>query len=107
VTSTNNVPIVVERAMYWPGTFFELTRAHVGRHDRDRAALGDRGVATAIPHQTFVLLANTDNPAGTGGAPHHVAIRVQREPARVVNLPANSRDDGRRSPACRRARLSS
>ena len=26
VTSTNNVPIVVERAMYWPGTFFDTTK---------------------------------------------------------------------------------
>ena len=92
VTSTNNVPIVVERAMYWPGGFFDYYEGHtsVGTTDTGQRwviASGDGDAAT----QTFVLLANTDN------RPGQAQIRIM-SPAgfvpslqRVVNLPANSR----------------
>ncbi len=92
VTSTNNVPIIVERAMYWPGTFFNYYEGHtsVGVTSTARRwaiAHGDGEAGT----QTFVLLANTDNRPGQAQlqimTPGGIAAGLQR----VVNLPANSR----------------
>ncbi len=92
VTSTNNVPIIVERAMYWPGGFFDYYEGHtsVGITSTARRwaiARGDGEAGT----QTFVLLANTENRPGQAQlqimTPTGIAAGLQR----VVNLPANSR----------------
>jgi Tol biopolymer transport system component len=92
VVSTNNVPIVVERAMYWPGGFFDYYEGHTsvgttGTAQRWVVARGDGEAAT----QTFVLFANTEN------RPGQVTLRIMTPAGfngslqRVVNLPANSR----------------
>ena len=92
VTSTNNVPIVVERAMYWPGNFFDYYEGHTsvgttGTAQRWVIASGDGDPAT----QTFVLLANTDNRPGQAELRIMSPSGFNASLRRVVNLPANSR----------------
>ena len=92
VTSTNNVPIVVERAMYWPGGFFEYYEGHTSvgttRTARRWAIAGGDGDADTY---TYVLLANTEN------RPGQAVLRVMSPSGfvpgleRVVDLPPNSR----------------
>ena len=96
LTSTNAVPIVAERAMYWPGGFFDYYEGHSSAGSTTTAlewvvSGGAAGGADAA--QTFVLVANTANAAGeatltvlpdrgfTGTVPTPI----------VVALPANSR----------------
>jgi hypothetical protein len=92
VTSTNNVPIVVERAMYWPNGFFNYHEGHTSAGTTQTArrwvvASGDGDPNT----YTYVLLANTENRAG------QAVVRIMSPtgfvPAlqRVVNLPPDSR----------------
>jgi hypothetical protein len=91
-TVTSDVPIVVERAMYWPGSFFQYYEGHTavgttGTSERWAIARGDSEGGA----QTFVLLANTDTRPGQAElrimTPTGFAPALQR----VVNLPANSR----------------
>ena len=96
LTSTNAVPIVAERAMYWPGGFFDYYEGHSSAGSTSTApewvvSGGQNGGADSV--RTFVLIANTaSNPgeatltvlpdrAFTGPAPAPI----------VVALPANSR----------------
>jgi hypothetical protein len=92
VTSTNNVPIVVERAMYWPGTFFDYHEGHTSAGTTRTArrwaiAHGDGDPDT----YTYVLLANTEN------RPGQAVLRIMSPSGfvpslqRVVNLPPDSR----------------
>jgi Tol biopolymer transport system component len=88
VTSTNGVPIVVERAMYWPGGFFDYHEGH-----------SSAGATATAPHWAFmfddhaddryVLIANTEN---RGGSVEVVSFG-EDVPAsyRHVDLAANSR----------------
>jgi hypothetical protein len=67
LTSTNAVPIVAERAMYWPGGFFDYYEGHTSAGSTATAlewvvSGGAAGGADAA--QTFVLIANTENAAG-------------------------------------------
>jgi hypothetical protein len=92
VTSTNNVPIVVERAMYWPGGFFDYYEGHTSVGTTSTAqrwviARGDGEAAT----QTFVLLANTENRPGQAELRIMTPSGFNAGLQRVVNLPANSR----------------
>jgi hypothetical protein len=92
VTSTNNVPIVVERAMYWPGSFFDYYEGHTSVGTTSTAqrwviARGDGEAAT----QTFVLLANTENRPGQATIRIMTPTGFNASLQRVVNLPANSR----------------
>jgi hypothetical protein len=91
-TVTSTVPIVVERAMYWPGTFFNYYEGHTSVGTTDTAqrwviAGGDGDPGT----YTFVLLANTDN------RPGQAELRIMSPSGfvpslrRLVNLPPNSR----------------
>jgi hypothetical protein len=65
---TSNVPIVAERAMYWPGSFFEYYEGHSSAGSTITAQRwviagaenGGRDLA-----QSFVLIANTENRAGS------------------------------------------
>lgn len=67
VTSTNGVPIVAERAMYWPGGFFDYYEGHSSAGSTATAlewvvsGAEDGGAEGA---QTFVLIANTASSAG-------------------------------------------
>ena len=92
LTSTNAVPIVAERAMYWPGGFFDYYEGHSSAGSTTTALewVVSGGDSDA---QTFVLIANTASVPGeatltvlpdrafTGAAPTPI----------VVALPANSR----------------
>ena len=108
VTSTNNVPIVVERAMYWPDGFFNYYEGHTsvgttGTAQRWVIASGDGDPAT----QTFVLLANTENRPGQAELRIMSPSGFNASLQRVVNLPPNSRTTVESRPACRRATVSS
>ena len=96
VTSTNGVPIVVERSMYWPGSFFSYYEGH--------SAVGSTSTAlrwvvsgaesnAAANTRTYVLIANTENRAGTARLtilyPH--AIPASAPGPIDVTLPPNSR----------------
>ena len=67
LTSTNAVPIVAERAMYWPGGFFDYYEGHSSAGSTTTAlewvvSGGENGGADSA--RTFVLIANTANTAG-------------------------------------------
>jgi len=67
LTSTNAVPIVAERAMYWPGGFFDYYEGHTSAGSTSTAlAWVVAGAERGGPHaaQTFVLIANTEDRAG-------------------------------------------
>jgi hypothetical protein len=92
VTSTNNVPIAVERAMYWPSGFFNYYEGHTSAGTTQTArrwvvASGDGDPNT----YTYVLLANTENRAG------QATLRIMSPTGFVpslqqtVNLPPDSR----------------
>jgi Tol biopolymer transport system component len=98
LTSTNSVPIVAERAMYWPGGFFDYYEGHssAGRTatalDWVVAAGETGGAATA---QTFILIANTENRAGQATVtllPDVASTAAPPPPAPFnLTLPPNSR----------------
>ena len=96
LTSTNAVPIVAERAMYWPGGFFDYYEGHSSAASTTTAlewVVSGGANAGTDAAQTFVLIANTENRVGeatvtvlpdrgfTGTVPGPVTIP----------LPANSR----------------
>jgi len=67
-TSTNGVPIVVERAMWWPAPGFNWQEAHnspgeIVTGTRWAVAEGESGGPNG--KQTFILIANTSTFAGT------------------------------------------
>jgi hypothetical protein len=68
LTSTNAVPIVAERAMYWPGGFFEYYEGHSSSGSTSTAIewIVAGGLPGGLPDdaQTYVLIANTENVAG-------------------------------------------
>jgi hypothetical protein len=94
LTSTNGVPVVAERAMYWPGGFFDYYEGHTSAGSTATAlewvvAGGDSGGRDQA--QTFVLIANTESRAGEARV---TILPAAGEPAQqpiVVALPANSR----------------
>lgn len=66
-TTTNNVPIVVERAMWWPGSSATWWEAHssVGvTHAGTRWALAEGELGMGIGAETYVLIANTSESDG-------------------------------------------
>jgi len=95
ITSTNSVPVVVERAMYWPGGFFDYYEGHTSAGSTAAAsrwvvAGGESGGPTDA--QTFVLVANTSS------QPVAVQYSVLTEPgwgpvppSPMFTLPPNSR----------------
>ena len=93
IASTNGVPVVVERAMYWPGGFFDYYEGH--------AAAGVTAPARrwAIAHgedggprlaQTYVLIANMSATAGQARVTL-LPEGVPPGPPTLVPLPATSR----------------
>lgn len=68
VSSQNGVPIVVERAMWWPGDASTWTEAHNSAGATEtgpRWALAEGEVGGASQADTFVLLANTSTSAAS------------------------------------------
>jgi hypothetical protein len=94
LTSTNAVPIVAERAMYWPGGFFDYYEGHSSAGSTATAlewvvAGGEAGGRHQT--QTFVLIANTENRAGEATLSILPAGNSAAVAPIVVALPANSR----------------
>jgi hypothetical protein len=95
ITATNNVPIVVERAMYWPGGFFEYYEGHTSAGSTTTAgrwvvAGGVSGGPTDA--QTFVLVANTSSQSVA--VQYSVLTEPGDEsvpPSPMFTLPPNSR----------------
>jgi hypothetical protein len=98
VTSTNGVPIAVERAMYWPGGFFDYYEGHSSAGSTTTAlAWVVPGAESGGPSgaQTFVLIANTENRAGTATVDFLPDVASTSPPpppsSLVLPLPPNSR----------------
>jgi len=95
VESTNNEPVVVERAMWWPqGNWHEahLSAGATLTNDRWDFAEGQVGVEAATGNivETYVLIANPSDRAGTA----EITLFVEGSDTpvtRTVALPANSR----------------
>jgi hypothetical protein len=95
VTATNGVPVVVERAMYWPGGFFDYYEGHTSAGSTTTAsrwivAGGESGGSADV--QTFVLIANT----GSQAVSAQYTVLAQPDvtpppPSPVFTLPPNSR----------------
>ena len=67
ITSTNATPVIVERAMYWPGGFFEYYEGHSSPGVTApglRWALAEGETGGSRLAQTFVMIANTASTAG-------------------------------------------
>jgi hypothetical protein len=65
VESTNAVPVVVERTMWWPdGDWYEAHNAPGATAAGPRWAIADGDVGTPRLAQTYVLLANTSSFSG-------------------------------------------
>ena len=88
VTSLNSVPVVVERSMYWPGGFFDYYEGHSSAGSTTTA---HRWVVAGGSGEMFVLVANTENQAGSA------TVTVLPPPGQgppqllTISLPANSR----------------
>ena len=102
ISSTNGVPIVVERAMYWPGGFFDYYEGHT------TAGVTAPALRWAIAHgenggprqaQTYVLIANPSATPGEARVTLLPEVRpdilppppIPQVPPMVVPLPATSR----------------
>jgi uncharacterized repeat protein (TIGR01451 family) len=92
VTSTNAVPIVVERAMWWPAPGHNWQEAHNSPGEivtGPRWALAEGESGGPNGKQTYILIANTS--AFAGQARVRLLFEDGTTAERVVNLPANSR----------------
>ena len=68
VRSTNGVPLVVERAMWWPGdstTWHEAHNSAGSTVTGTRWAVAEGEVGGARGHETYLLIANTSAFAGS------------------------------------------
>jgi WD40 repeat protein len=93
MTSSNGVPIVVERAMYWPGGFFDYYEAHSSAGNTATAlrwvVAGGKSPGYG---QTFVLIANTEDQPGTARVTVLPPPGATGAPSPVeIALPPNSR----------------
>lgn len=93
VTSTNGTPIVVERAMWWPGRSSTWQEAHNSAaiaSTGTRWALAEGEVGGSNGAETYILIANT-SPA-TGLARVSVFFENGETPLeKMISLPAESR----------------
>jgi hypothetical protein len=90
LTSINDVPVVVERTMWWPdGGWFESHNSPGATETGLKWGLAEGEVGGSRQAQTYILIANTSATAGQ--------VRVTLlfegggETQRVYNVPANSR----------------
>ncbi len=68
VRIVNDVPVVVERSMWWPNgsaSWHEAHNAVASRTTATRWALAEGEVGSTPPRETYVLIANTSAVAGT------------------------------------------
>jgi uncharacterized membrane protein len=92
VTSTNGVPLVVERAMWWPGdsnTWHEAHNSAGAISTGTKWAVAEGEVGGVRGHETYLLIANTSAFAG------NATVTLMFEDGTSVNksyaLPASSR----------------
>jgi hypothetical protein len=94
IESTNAVPVVVERAMWWPhGQWYEAHLAAGATVTGTRWAFADGEVRAPVPgvyeeQQTYILIANT---SATDGTATISLIDNVTNPTLSVPLPAHSR----------------
>jgi hypothetical protein len=95
VTSLNAVPLIVERAMYWPNGFFDYYEGHTSAGTTSTATrwlLAEGEVAGPLNGQTFVLIANTSSQAGQARLTTISDMEEQRPMnEQTIDLPPNSR----------------
>jgi Tol biopolymer transport system component len=93
VASTNNVPIVVERAMWWPGpTSATWTEAHNSPGATATGtvwALAEGEDGGADQTETYILIANTSNTAGSARVT--IVFEDGTTAVQTYNLNPNSR----------------
>ncbi|MEO5821834.1 MAG: BACON domain-containing carbohydrate-binding protein [Vicinamibacteraceae bacterium] len=90
VRSTNNVPIIVERAMWWPQpNWYEAHNAPGTTVTGTRWALAGGEVGGTTGLQTFVLVANTSATAGQARVTIYFEDGTSAQS--TINLLANSR----------------
>lgn len=93
VRSTNNVPIIVERAMWWPGPTAATWREASGTAGATRAAqrwaLADGESGGDFGAETYVLIANTEARQGDARVTFYFASGGST--SRTIPLPPNSR----------------
>lgn len=92
VTSSNGVPLVVERAMWWPGdssTWHEAHNSAGATVTGTRWAVAEGEVGGARGHETYLLIANTSPSAGS--ATVTLLFEDGTSLARTYALPASSR----------------
>jgi hypothetical protein len=92
VTSTNDVPIVVERAMWWPGnhqTWHEAHNSAGSTMTATRWALAEGEAGGPRSTETYILIANTSAFAGTATVTIHCENGATA--TRTYALPPNSR----------------
>jgi uncharacterized protein YkwD len=93
VRSTNGVPIIVERSMWWPQNAWYEAHTSPGTTitgTRWGLAGGQTGsIGGGLPWQTYVLIANTSSVAGL--AEVTVYFETGLSETQTVNLPAQSR----------------
>jgi Tol biopolymer transport system component len=90
LTSLNGVPILVERAMWWPGTgWYEAHNSAGATETGTKWAVADGEVGGPGGTETYLLIANTSDVPGVAA----VTLLFAGETAitRQVMLPANSR----------------
>jgi hypothetical protein len=93
LTSTNNVPIVVERAMWWPGgaqgPWYEGHNSPGATTTGTAWALAEGEVGGSVGASTYVLVANT----GTTAASIRVTVFIEggATDVRTFDVPASSR----------------
>jgi hypothetical protein len=96
-TFTSNVPIVAERAMYWPGGYFDYYEGHSSAGSTTTAldwvvAGAEQGGADAA--HSFILIANTENRVGAATVtllPDATSTEPLPPGSVVLSLPPNSR----------------
>ncbi len=92
VESTNDVPLVVERAMWWPG---DSTSWHEAHNSAGATATGTKWavasgeVGGARGHETYLLIANTSTYAGS--ATVTLMLEDGTSKAKTYQLPPSSR----------------
>jgi probable HAF family extracellular repeat protein len=92
VRSTNGVPLVVERAMWWPGdsgTWHEAHNSAGATATGTRWAVAEGEVGGARGHETYLLIANTS--AFAGSATVTLLFEDGSSAVRTYPLPASSR----------------
>lgn len=92
VASTNGVPILVERAMWWPGDFTSWFEGHNSRgavETGEKRGLADGHVGGALGLETYVLVANTS--AFNANVQVTVVFEDGTTEAQTYAVPATSR----------------